>query len=377
VTGATTAASCGTYNNTASTGAGNGHGGSASASESVDCPSLVVVKVADATSVSDGSNIGFTVTVTNNGSGSAKSTVLNDPLPSGSGVDWSISPTYSGPGTCSISGAPGSQTLVCNFGDLAGSQQVSVHVTSATAFASCGTYPNTASVSAVNNGPTTAQASTSVACPALTVVKSADPVSGSTVARGSTITYTLTLSNAGSGSASGVTVTDAVPAGTSYVAGSASCGSISGCVASESNGTLTWSGISVGPGSGTAAVTFQVTVDPGDANAQVITNVAQFSNEGTPGCSTPTCSTNETTHNVQTIAVSINVAKNTPKPKPKPKPTPKPRPVVGVTTVHTGEPFAGSRPFEFGALGVAMMLLAIAEVVRRRRPTGQGGYPSA
>src|SRR6202034_278028 len=91
---------------------------SASASVTVtNPPALSITKTADATSVSAGSNVGFTITVSNSGTagtGTATSVTLNDPLPAGSGIDWSISPAYSGPGTCAVSGAVGSQVLSCS-----------------------------------------------------------------------------------------------------------------------------------------------------------------------------------------------------------------------------------------------------------------------
>ena len=48
------------------------------------------------------------------------------------GVNWTISPAYSGPGTCAINGAVGSQVLACSFGNLAPSTNLSIHIQSAT-----------------------------------------------------------------------------------------------------------------------------------------------------------------------------------------------------------------------------------------------------
>jgi len=59
-------------------------------------------------SVIAGTVIGYTVTVSNSsavGTGTATSVTLNDPLPAGTGISWRISPAYSGPGTCSVTGA--------------------------------------------------------------------------------------------------------------------------------------------------------------------------------------------------------------------------------------------------------------------------------
>ena len=91
----------------------------------------------------------------------------------------------SGPLTCAINGAAPSQTLSCN-GDLAASGKAgdtqTVHVTSHTIWNSdhnsCGTYDNTAQVSATNvvDSPS-AGASEDVLCPDLHITKTHDAAS--------------------------------------------------------------------------------------------------------------------------------------------------------------------------------------------------------
>jgi YVTN family beta-propeller protein len=110
---------------------------------------LVLNSTANAASVNAGSSIGFTITVSNSGPGIEDSVTLNDPLPSGSGVNWSISPAYSGPGMCSITGSVGNQTLGCSFGNLASAGSASVSISSASA--GTGTYTNAASLSSTNS----------------------------------------------------------------------------------------------------------------------------------------------------------------------------------------------------------------------------------
>jgi uncharacterized repeat protein (TIGR01451 family) len=217
VTSGTTASSCATYPNTATASATNQTAGNvtASASTTVDCPNVSVLKTPDHDTVNAGSAIGFTVTVSNSGAagtGTARSVTLTDDLPAGSGVNWSISPAYTGPGTCTITGPVGSQVLGCSFGDMAPGASASVHITSATAFASCATYQNTASVGVTNeNGsPFTSTASTTVQCPGLGITKTADATPVST---GTSIGFTVTVSNAGPGTATAVTLNDPLPAG--------------------------------------------------------------------------------------------------------------------------------------------------------------------
>ena len=172
-------------------------------------PDLQISKTADASPVNAGDPIGFTITVTNAGSGTATAATLNDPLPGGTGIDWSISPPYSGPGTCSITGSPPNETLACAFGDLAASASASVHVTSSTAFASCATYSNTATADASNDDPITATDDVTVECADLRVVKDADPVGP--VSAGDAIGFDITVYNDGPGTAKDVTLYDELP----------------------------------------------------------------------------------------------------------------------------------------------------------------------
>jgi uncharacterized repeat protein (TIGR01451 family) len=171
ITSATTIASVGTYPNTATANATNIPAPiQASATTNVYGPDLTITKTADAPSVVAGSPIGFTVMVSNvsNGptTGTAAAVTLSDPLPagpSGSGINWSISPAYTGQGHCSIVGTAPSQNLTCAFGDMAPGDSATIHIRSATTLASVGTYPNTATANASNiQNPVQASAVTKV-----------------------------------------------------------------------------------------------------------------------------------------------------------------------------------------------------------------------
>jgi YVTN family beta-propeller protein len=127
-------------------------------------PSLSVTKVADETVVNAGSPIGYTVTMSNSpaaGTGTATNTTLNDPLPTGTNISWSINPPYSGPGTCTITEAqPPAQRLFCSFGNISPAISASVHVLSLDS--SVGTYVNTATLAASNSSPQMASATIQV-----------------------------------------------------------------------------------------------------------------------------------------------------------------------------------------------------------------------
>jgi len=165
VTSATAFTSCATYPNVATLTATNAPPTeSPQAATTVQCSALALTKVADDDAVNSGDAIGFTVHATNTGPGTAIGATINDPLPAGDGVSWTIDPAYAGPGTCTIAGDVGSQVLTCLLGDLAADADVSVHVTSATTAASCGDYPNTATLLATNAPALTADAITTVNC---------------------------------------------------------------------------------------------------------------------------------------------------------------------------------------------------------------------
>jgi uncharacterized repeat protein (TIGR01451 family) len=186
---------------------------------------LTITKVADAASVAPGSPIGFTITVTNPGADNQDHVVVEDPLPGGSGVSWAVdtsSATTWPAGDCAITGTA-HQSLICAGGGagytLDANSSVAVHVTSATTADSCGTYSNIAFFGddfdhggTVNGFPfdndRAASASTTVNC--LTIAKTPD---AATVDAGSTIGFTITVTNPGPGEAKDVTLADNLPAG--------------------------------------------------------------------------------------------------------------------------------------------------------------------
>ncbi|MFL6173227.1 MAG: hypothetical protein ACJ716_10115 [Marmoricola sp.] len=217
ISATTTTADCGTVKNKATISTTNGTGtDSDTATVTVLCPHLAITKTADDASVSVGSQIGFTVKATNDGDGTATGVLVSDPLPAGEGIDWSVA-SATGPLTCSITGAPPAETLTCS-GSLGSSVSETVHVVSSTVWNaddnSCGTYSNTASVTATNvdNAPT-ATASTDVLCPDLSLTKAADAAA---VNAGTSIGFTVTAKNTGAGSATGALVNDPLPAGVNW-----------------------------------------------------------------------------------------------------------------------------------------------------------------
>jgi uncharacterized repeat protein (TIGR01451 family)/fimbrial isopeptide formation D2 family protein len=295
--------------------------------------------------------------------------------PSGS-VTFSLCGPSAADATCtpSPSNTVGSGPVALTAGSNDSSDAGSASVTPTTAGVYCfaAVYtPTSGSVYAGSNdntiGTPVSSECVDVEAPHLTVVKTSVPASGSTVAPGTAVTYTLTLTNTGNGLASGVTVVDTVPVGTDYV--SATCGDVPAteCSVSEHGGMVTWTGVTVpaesGSTPGTAMLSLEVVVASSDHTGQLITNVAQYTNEGTANCSSATCSTD-----LVTLTVLVPVVSSATSP-----PVVKAAssvPVPGATTVHTGEPWAGSRPYEVAVIVMGAGLMGLGMVLRRRQRRG-------
>jgi uncharacterized repeat protein (TIGR01451 family) len=202
---------------------------------SIQCqqqPDVTIVKTADHSApVVAGGQIGFTVEIQNTGSGVASGVSLNDPLPAGSGtgVTWAIDTATGTPGQFVLGGAKGSQTLSLASSTLSAGADYTVHIVAATSATACGTYDNTATLTTGNgNNPTPASAAESCRLPQidLAVTKSGSPASQQLGA--GNITWTMVVTNNGPDAATGVTISDPMPAGNTFVSATTSQGSCTG-----------------------------------------------------------------------------------------------------------------------------------------------------
>jgi uncharacterized repeat protein (TIGR01451 family) len=224
-------------------GVGGVSGGLPGGSTSGGTSSITVVKTADQGTITAGQQAGFTVTITNSGSVTDTGITLSDALPAGAGGDitWVIDTSQSGttPSDFVITGSTGSQQLVLssNFlttlGDkLAAGKSISVHITGMTTTADLGPndangnptnglLSNTATVSATGISPIGSTATITITPSggvsgtgggggAISVVKMADQ---GTVEAGDTVGFTVTITDNGTTVDTGVTLSDALPAG--------------------------------------------------------------------------------------------------------------------------------------------------------------------
>jgi uncharacterized repeat protein (TIGR01451 family) len=140
----------------------------------------------------------------------------------------------------------------------------------------------------------------------LNVVKAVSPTG--TVAFGDTLTYTLTVTTTGNLPQTNVVVTDPIPAGTTYTAGSATCDDDGPCSPSVANGVVTWSLGSMAAGA-TRTVSFRVTVDtPAEDEEGAIPAVTIVNSGAAASTEVPTTPSNE----VETPVTAVKPVKEGP-----------------------------------------------------------------
>ena len=207
-----------------------------------------------------GSLLTYTLTVVNKGPSETTEITLEDTLPAG----VSFLSASAGCGEAE-------DTVTCAIGTLASGDSVTVSI--AVRPGTLGTITNTVEVTGNDGDPSTgdntATETTRVnpsADLSLTKSDSPDPV-----LLGSALTYTLAVNNDGPSEATGVTLTDTLPAGVSFVSASASCNEAGGTVACAIGTLATGDGATVSivvnpTGVSTINNAANVTANEGDPN---------------------------------------------------------------------------------------------------------------
>ncbi len=274
----------------------------------------MVSKMADVATVMPGGTINYTLTYANNGDQDATGVVLSETVPAGttSGTNAGWERTAAGSGL-NCDSQPAATLCFLTIGALAvadGNQAASFQVVvDDPAVAGATQVSNTASV--VDDGangadPTANNSQTAVtpidAMPDLVMVsKVAD---GATVAPGGALVYTLTYANTGDQDATGVVLSETVPAETTSGTNPGwernSAGSGLDCDA-EPAGTLCFLTLgALAAGSGNQTATFTVTVaNPVAAGVATIDNTASVADDGANGA-------DPTANNSQTVMTPLN-----------------------------------------------------------------------
>jgi uncharacterized repeat protein (TIGR01451 family) len=230
----------GVVDNTGSVTTTNDGSGQANAKTCVAAPDIQIAKTADAAQVNEGDQIGFTVTVYNIGSGDAYGVKMSDPLPTNTGLSWSIESQGAGwGGTCAIAAG----TLTCGgvngatvpAGTTQAASTFTVHIISGTGPGTGGACPttgvvdNTGSVTTTNDGSGQASAQTCVeGITDLSITKTGSPATQNQNPPYQNITWTMVVTNNGPDTDTNVQISDPMPAGNTYVSHTTTKGTCTG-----------------------------------------------------------------------------------------------------------------------------------------------------
>jgi uncharacterized repeat protein (TIGR01451 family) len=192
---------------------------SASATTTVIGPTadVSVTKLDTPDPVIVGALLTYSITVSNAGPDPATTVTLTDVLP----ASLTFQSFATSQGSCSRAG----NTVTCTLGTIASGANATVTITGTPGPAAVPSVTNTTSVTTTASDPVPANNSASATTTvnpsadlSLTKIDTPDPVGTN-----STLVYTVTVFNAGPSPATGVVLTDTLPAGVTFVSASPSC----------------------------------------------------------------------------------------------------------------------------------------------------------
>ena len=251
--------------------------------------------------VTAGTDITYTVAVTNSGISDASDVVVTDTLPPNT-TFVSLAQTGA-PFSCSTPPSGGTGTISCTIASLVSGASTSFTFVFRVAPSATGSISNTANVSTstvdTDGGNNSSTVISTVVVSADTAVTKSGPA---TVAAGTNATYTLTVTNNGPSDAANVTLSDAVPAGATFVSFAQNSGPAFTCNALTPGGTgVVTCSLASFPSGGSATFTFVVAVPPAATGS--LTNTATVA----ATTSDPSSTNNEAT-SVATIGSSADLA---------------------------------------------------------------------
>jgi len=231
-----------------------------------------VVKLGPPT-VTAGTNISYTITVSNSGPDNALGVTLEDPLPPNT-TFVSLNQNNGPPAVCTPPGVGTNGIVSCNFASLANGS--SAQFTLVIEAGNTTSATNTATV-------TTDSADSNPANGFSTVITSVTPSADLAVAKngpatinaGANLTYTVTVTNNGPSDAGNVSLTDTLPADTTFVSATQNSGPAFSCITPAPGGTGAIAcTIDPFPAAATATFTFVLHASPAASSGSSIANTA-------------------------------------------------------------------------------------------------------
>ena len=234
-----------------------------------------VVKSGSA-SVAAGSTVTYTVVVTNGGPSDASSVSLTDTLPPNTtfaSLNQTTGPIF----TCNTPAPGGTGTITCTIATLASGASATFSIVLNVSPSATGSLSNTANVGSTTSDPNGANnmstKNTTVAASADVSVTKSGPAS---VPAGSTVTYTVTVTNAGPSTATTVSLTDTLPPNTTFASLNQTVGPSFVCITPGPGGTGTITCTIATLASG-ASATFTIVLNVSLSATSPLTNTANVS----------------------------------------------------------------------------------------------------
>ena len=230
---------------------------------------LSITKTDGSATVVAGGSTTYTIVASNAGPNAVTGASVQDSFPASLACSWTCA--GSGGGSCTASGSGNINDTAVNLPSAASATYTAVCAIGA---AATGTLSNTASVAApagtndTNTANNSATDTSTILVPA--AISGTKTVSG-TFLPGGTVTYTVTLGNAGGSQTDnpGDEFTDLLPATLSLVSASASSGT---AIANAGTNTVTWNG----PFAAAGSVTITITATIGAGATGTISNQGSF-----------------------------------------------------------------------------------------------------
>jgi uncharacterized repeat protein (TIGR01451 family) len=275
---------------------------------------MMITKTGPGTATAGGT-IAWTITVTNNGPDAEQNPSFTDTLPAGTTFNSLVQNTGS-TANCGTPAPNNPGTVNCSFSPFISGESAQFTLTANISPSFTGTLNNTATATGANADPNTNNnsqtASATVSGSADLTINKSGPASANA---GTNITYTVTLTNSGPSAAASVSLTDAVPANTTFVSESQTAGPTFSCSAPApgGTGTITCTIGSFPVGSATFSIT--VHINPGATGS--VTNTANVSTptaDPNPNGNNPTAITTVTSSAdlsvVKTAASAVQAGNN-------------------------------------------------------------------
>jgi uncharacterized repeat protein (TIGR01451 family) len=247
-------------------------------------PGLSVTKTGSPDPVAAGTDLSYTIVATNNAASPLDDATITDPLPAGTTFVSLSSPAG---WSCTTPAAGAAGTVTCGQSPMpegSASFTLVVHVSSSRAagpLSNSVAFDSTTGGRATSvNGSTAVQVVTS-ADMAVTATDAPDPVTP-----GTTLTYSITVTNNGPSDAPSPSLSNPTPAGTTFASLTPAGGWTCTTPAAGSSGTVDCSATTL-PFGGNAIFTLTVNVSPAAVPASIITDTATVSSaassDPTPG----------------------------------------------------------------------------------------------